>query len=179
MRSGVPDHDTHLIRAVAGGDAEALNQLYQQYGLAILNWLTAHLGDRALAEDVLQEVMLAVWKGAANFRGESRVRTWLFAIARRQMLKARGKRIRSDARTIPHSEQIDMPSGQHDPLILQNALDQLPADQQAALELVFYHDLSGQEAANQLGVPLNTLKSRLLRARRHLREILEKDNSDA
>jgi RNA polymerase sigma-70 factor (ECF subfamily) len=120
--------------------------------------------------------MLAVWKQAGQFRGESQVKTWLFAIARRQALKARQRRLAPIYEPLEH--EIEMPATENtterfsEQEALIQALDQLPADQQEALELVFYCGLSGQEAADRIGIPLNTLKSRLQRAKANLRRLM-------
>ena len=92
LDAAAPISDRDLLRAVAGGDQQALRQLYALHGPCVLAYLMGQLGDRSLAEEVLQDVMLAVWNGAARFRGDSKVRTWLLAIARNQAISARRKR---------------------------------------------------------------------------------------
>lgn len=168
------DPDIPLIQAMAAGDTGALRTLYARHGLHLLNYLIAQLGDRALAEEVLQDVMLAAWRGAGGFRGSSQVRTWLFAIAWRQALKARG---RSRMALLPLLDDVPTEAPNEEPADgLDAALQQLPAEQQEALELVFYRGLSGPEAAARLGIPLNTLKSRLHRAKMALRHLLREDD---
>jgi RNA polymerase sigma factor (sigma-70 family) len=89
MRREADDNpDLALMQAIASGDSVALRLLYEKHGLHLLNYLIARLDNRSLAEEVLQDVMLAVWQGAGRFCGRSQVRTWLFAIARRQAAKA-------------------------------------------------------------------------------------------
>lgn len=170
------DQDRALIAAVARGDSDALERLYTRHGLALLNLLLGYLHDRQWAEDVLQTVMLAVWQGAAAFRGESQVRTWLFAIARRQALKA--LRQHTDTHqlleeTLPASDDFLHRHQQSSDLT--TALGQLPHEQRIALELVFYRGLTLAEAAEYLDIPLNTLKSRLFRARNTLRVLLQEE----
>lgn len=170
--------DDALLRAVAAGDPHALHALYQRHGLALLNALLRLLHDRAQAEDVLQAVMLAVWRGAGAFRGDSSARTWLYAIARRQAFRA----LRRDESALPLDDDTldtlpdDVPDEPDD--ALQTAIARLPGDQQAALELVYYRGLALVEAAARLNVPLNTLKSRLHRAREALRRILTEEAHD-
>jgi RNA polymerase sigma-70 factor (ECF subfamily) len=168
------DPDIPLIQAMAEGDTGALRALYVRHGLHLLNYLMAQLGDRALAEEILQDVMLAAWRGAGRFRRNSRVRTWLFAIAWRQALKARR---RSRMALLPLLDDVPTETQNDEPADgLEAALRQLPAEQQEALELVFYRGLSGPEAAARLGIPLNTLKSRLHRAKAALRHLLREDD---
>src|SRR3954452_10608343 len=88
MPEHINDPDFALIEAMAGGEVAALNELYTRHGANILNYLTSLLHDRAQAEEVLQDVMLAAWENAAKFRGDSKVRTWLLTIARHRAINA-------------------------------------------------------------------------------------------
>ncbi len=162
--------DQHLIQAVGRGDTLALEELYRRHGLKLLSYLIGQVGDRALAEELLQDVMVAVWQRAADFRGDSQVSTWLLAIARKRAISARQKR-----RVIPLPLSDNAPARTPGPLetledqdeqaALRSALAALPDDQRETLELIFYHDLSGPEAAAVLGVAPGTVKSRLNRAK--------------
>ena len=174
---GADDPDMMLVWAMAHGDEKALDELYARHGASLLVYLIGRMGDRQLAEDVLQEVMLAAWKGASRFRGESKVRTWLLAIARHRAINAqRGHRLpctRLDE-TIATSDV-----GPLDALVrdverdeTRMALQELPPDQQETLELIFYHGLSGPEVAAIQGVAPGTVKSRLHRAKAALRKLL-------
>jgi RNA polymerase sigma-70 factor, ECF subfamily len=175
------DRDARLLGAIAQGDARALSELYQRHGLTLLNYLLSEIGERQLAEEVLQDIMFAVWNQAEHFRGDSQVKTWLFAIARRQALKARQRRLAPIDEPLEHeiemqdSENTTERFSEREALI--QAIDQLPADQQEALELVFYRGLSGQEAAARIGIPLNTLKSRLQRAKANLRRLMGREGN--
>ena len=171
------DIDLALIQAIAGGDVPALNELYTRHGANILNYLTSLLHDRQLAEEVLQDVMLAVWENAAHFRGDSKVRTWLLSIAR-------NKAINTQRRGTPALVQMDEEFYATDttPLekverktqqqTMQAALEQLPPFHREILVLIFYHQLSGAEVAEVLGINVGTVKSRLHRAKEMLRRVL-------
>jgi len=78
------DDDATLVARVARGDGGALARLYQAYAGRLFGYLLRLTGDRMLAEEVLQDTMLAVWRSADGFAGASAVPTWLFGIARRQ-----------------------------------------------------------------------------------------------
>lgn len=170
-----------LIQRIAVGDSAALDALYALYSRQLLSYLIGQLTDRQLAEEVLQDVMLAVWKSAARFQGNSSVLTWLLAIARHHAINARGRR------KLPLSTLYDSAVG-HDPELsrsleqdadraqIQTALSHLSAEQRETLELIFYHELSGAEAANVLGVAPGTIKSRLSRALITLRRVLRKED---
>jgi RNA polymerase sigma-70 factor (ECF subfamily) len=173
--------DMFLIQAIGRGESAALDELYSRHGLPLLNYLIGQLGDAALAEEVLQNVMLAVWKGAGSFRGESKVRTWLIAIARNHALNARrGKRIITtslydEALPATSTEPIEVIIRQDKAAQVRQAIQRLPDDQRETLELVFYHHLSGAEVAQLLQVAEGTVKSRLHRAKAALKDLLSEE----
>jgi RNA polymerase sigma-70 factor (ECF subfamily) len=174
--SHADDYDHHLMRAIAGGDVQAMDTLYERHGLGVLNYLVGQLGDRQHAEEVLQDVMLAVWKGAVHFRGDSQVRTWLLGIARHRALNARQRR---RPPPMPLDEELHAETADIVDLDdLTRGLKQLPADQRETLELIFYHGLTGQEAADIMGVSPGTVKSRLHRAKSALRDFLRKEEAN-
>ncbi len=171
------DPDYALVQAMAVGDLSALDELYTRLGANILNYLTSILHDRALAEEVLQDVMLAAWEHAASFRGESKVRTWLLTVARHRAINAQR---RSQPAFVPLDEStftadttpLDLFERRSRQETLQAAIQQLPPFHQEILVLIFYHQLSGAEVAEVLGVSVGTVKSRLHRAKEMLRRVL-------
>lgn len=183
-QSPPPDPDSGLIRAIAAGDTHALDMLYTRYGPAILSYLSARLYDRALAEEVLQDVMLAVWRSAATFRGESKVLTWLLTIARNRAINTMRKH---QVAQTPLDDVFELQSTDtgpqekvekhHQAQAVRAALRHLPEMQREILELVFYHQLSGAEVADVLGINAGTVKSRLHRAKEALRRVLYSEGS--
>lgn len=181
--SAQPTSDAALIAAVAGGSVSALETLYQRYGHALLAYLIGQIGERTLAEEVLQDVMLAVWQGAGNFRKESSVHTWLLAITRRQAIRAR-------QRQRPEAEPIaDDLRAESEPLLeilerqalhtqVRTVLDQLPDNQRETLELIFFHELTAPEVAAVMNVAIGTVKSRLYRAKSLLEKLLRLQEVD-
>ncbi len=173
----VDDGDRALVRAMARGETAALERLYARHGPGLLAFLVGRLRDRPLAEEVLQDVMLAAWRAAAGFRGESGVRTWLLVIARNRAINARRRArvatvdldtgLAVEARKVARERRLD------ERLDLREALATLPEDQRLTLELVFFHGLAVAEAAEVLDVAPGTVKSRLHRARRALRDLLD------
>jgi len=166
------DTDADLVRRVAAGDRTALAALYEQHGQAILAQIVLAVGDRTLAEEVLQDTMLALWRSAASFRGEAKVRTWLIAIARRQ---ARDRMRRHRVNTVADDILSGWPAAEPGPeeLTLERAEAAVVAEAIAGLStryreilgLVYGASLSLAEAAEALQVPLGTVKSRLAGAR--------------
>lgn len=179
----LPDYaDLSLVQAMAKGDSRALEDLYAKHGTGLLNYLIGQVGgDVVLAEEILQNVMLAAWKAASTFRGDSKVRTWLIAIARNQAINARRKhRVKSvelsEADGLEKTGPFEQLLRSSERAAVREAIKQLPEDQRETLELVFYHGLSGPEAAEVMGVALGTVKSRLHRAKETLKYILEGRN---
>ena len=179
MENKTADPDYALVRAIAHGDARAMDKLYSRHGPGLLVYLSSQLGNRQWAEEVLQEVMLAVWQGAGGFRGDSRVLTWLLTIARNRMINAL-KRDKTQYDQ-PLNDETGSIFGQDDAEIehkvhfdeLRSAISKLPDEQRETLELVFIHGLSNHETAAVLGIPTGTVKSRLFRAKARLRDWLE------
>jgi RNA polymerase sigma factor (sigma-70 family) len=173
------DADLRLIQRVAGGDREALTEIYRRYGQEILQYLRHFTQDRGLAEEMMQDTFLAVWKSASSYRGEGRVPAWLFGIARRRACKQVPRPLP------PHAdpaelETVPAPDPEPEAALLagiardeiRQALSQLPPIHREILLLTFVHALSYVETADILGVPLGTVKSRLSNAKRSLRGIL-------
>jgi RNA polymerase sigma-70 factor, ECF subfamily len=175
------DTDADLVRRVAAGDRTALAALYELHGQAILAQAVLAVGDRTLAEEILQDTMLALWRGAASFRGDSRVRTWLIAIARRQ---ARDRMRRRRIRTVTDDILSGWPAAEPGPedltleraeaTVVAEAIGGLNLRHREILGLVYGASLSLAEAAEALQVPLGTVKSRLAGARAALASSLSR-----
>ena len=175
-----PDPDWELVAAVAQGDPRAMDALYQRHAPSLLAYLAARLGERTWAEEVLQEVMLAVWQNAPRFRGHSRVYTWLIAITRNRATNAIQRRKSPPAVPLsPLEKASSSVEVEADDLFqadrLRAAMLCLPDEQREILELVFFHGLSNRETALVLGIPKGTVKSRLSRAKARLRQSLQED----
>src|ERR1700730_2574307 len=85
--------DETLIRRIAGGDQLAMRTLFARHRVPLYRWLLRIVRDETLAEDLLSDVFLDVWRQAASFKGRASVSTWLLAIARYKALSARRRRI--------------------------------------------------------------------------------------
>lgn len=173
------DPDWMLIRAMADGDIRALNELYSRYGPLILGFLNARVNNQALAEEILQDVMLAAWENADKFEARSKVKTWLLVIARNRAINSYRKRRLpvidiADAFTLSSDDttpiEAAMRSDRKDRV--REALQHLPEAQREVLVLTFYHQLTGPEIAEVLGISLGTVKSRLHRAKELLKQVL-------
>ena len=166
------DPDRALLSRIATGDQGAIEELYRRHSRLLLAQLQFMVGQPTLAEEILQDTMLAVWKGARTFRGGSRVRTWLLGIARRQ---ARDRMRRRRPTPMADSDLAQRPSPNPGPEAMAversearrmvAALSTLTPAHREVLGLVFGADLSLAEVARVLAVPLGTVKSRLHAAR--------------
>lgn len=181
VSDAVPDDDT-LLRRTAGGDARALAELYHRHAAGLFGFLYRLAGDRAAAEEILQDTMLAVWRSAAGFGGRSAVRTWLYGVARRQA----HNRLRSlpaplaglddlpePAAAVPGPEEIALVRS--DVAVVGAAMAALPAVHREVLALAFHAELSHADIARVLEVPVGTVKSRLHNARAKLAELIAAD----
>jgi len=177
-RDGACD-DVQLLRRIGQGDEDAMAAFYREHGRVVLGQVLLVAGERVLAEEILQDTMLAVWRGASSFRGESSVRSWVIAIARRQTRdRLRSRRLR----VVDDAFLADQPSSGPGPEVtaldranlaeVTGAIRELAPAHREVLGLVFGSGLSLPEVAGVLEIPLGTVKSRLTAARTALSRIL-------
>jgi RNA polymerase sigma factor (sigma-70 family) len=174
------DDDKQLLKQIADGDRQALADLYSRYQRSLFSYLLQLTPDHGLAEELLQDTLVAVWKSARSFEGRSSVQTWIISIARRQAhntLRQRKLPLANETdlerlvSTDPETEDCALAFIGRDELT--ETFNQLPQVYREVLVLTFIHELSYQETADILGVPVGTIKSRLNNARRLLRTILD------
>jgi RNA polymerase sigma-70 factor (ECF subfamily) len=173
--------DLEVLRAIAGGDEQALSALYDRYRLILFGLILRILHSQQEAEDVLQEVFLQVWRRASDF-DETRGRpfTWLVTLARSRAidrLRSLGSRERTAqeaARAIPESisdaaeDAVKSEQGE----IVRRALGELPEEQRKTLLLAYFEGLTQTEIAERLNTPLGTIKTRMRSGMIKLRELL-------
>jgi RNA polymerase sigma-70 factor, ECF subfamily len=172
--------DDELVRAVAAGDRRALELLYRRHAPWLAGRLAARTSSRDLAEEALQDTFMAAWRGARGYHGSGEVPAWLWGIARR--------RLASLARRQPHGslsldtagERVDPAAGPEEAALgqdasarIRRAVAHLPDEQRAAITAVVYQGQTVTQATQATGVAEGTIKSRLHRARRHLRKELQ------
>lgn len=174
-------HDIALMQRIADKDESALQSLYAACGQRMYAYALRLTNDPALAEDVVQDTLVAIWRSAKKFRGDGRLIAWLLGIVHHTALKALR---RKPALSLSPEMENTLPA--HDPLpeetlsaneqtrLVRSALNQLSAEHRAVLELVFYQGMSLNEAAAVCNCPVGTVKSRLSYARKHLRGLLSR-----
>src|SRR6266480_2046667 len=166
--------DEVLIRRIAGGDQLAMQTLFVRHRVALYRWLLRLVGDEALAEDLLSDVFLDVWRQAAKFEARSSVSTWLLAIARYKTLSPRRRRIDEEldeelpviiADPADNPELVLQKKNQAE--LVRHSLARLSPEHEV-IDLVYYHGKSVREVAEIVGVAAATVKTRMFYARRRL-----------
>jgi len=172
------------IDAAAKGDQTALARLYDGTNRLVFGLLLRILQDRTVAEDVLLDVYLHVWrKGASYSANKGTPLGWLLTIARSRAIDAlRSRATRANAQQDPLENADVIADPSPDPerksaisqrrVFVQRCLQDLPAEQRKVIELAFFSGLSQQEMANSLGQPLGTIKTRVRLGMARLRESL-------
>jgi RNA polymerase sigma-70 factor (ECF subfamily) len=179
-RPDVACDGAQVLHRIGQGDESAMAEFYREHGRVVLAQVLLVVGERVLAEEIVQDTMLAVWRGAGSFRGESSVRSWVIAIARRQTRdRLRGRRLR----LVDDAYLADQPASGPGPEAtaldraelaeVTGAIRELAASHREILGLVFGSGLSLPEVAGVLEIPVGTVKSRLTAARTALSRILD------
>jgi RNA polymerase sigma-70 factor (ECF subfamily) len=174
--------DRELADALRVRDEGALARIQAELGSLLLGYLTAMLGDRAAAEDVLQVTLLEVWERGASFDpGRASLVTWVMMIARSRAIDQLRRRVPEPHDPASTETQFDRSAvTQEDPgdaLLEQwriaELLARLPAEQATMLRMRFYDGLSQREIAQRTGVPLGTVKMRMVHALERLHQLLD------
>jgi len=173
------ESEISLLRRVGARDRKAFEALYHQYYPRLFSYLLKITRRADMVEEVLNDVMLAIWKGAQGFDGRSRPSTWIFGIAYHKALKALARRPRGSQETdgeAPEPVDWDEPESllarRELAGVLGQALRALSPEQRTVVELTYFYGLPYQEIAEIMGCPVNTVKTRMFHARRRLKELL-------
>lgn len=165
------------VRRARLGDAAAFDSAVGPELEELRRLATAIVLDRQVADDVVQESLLAAWRGLNQLRDAAAFRTWLRRIvinrARNALRRPRGLRLLDRAATSEHDRDADPSQTWNDVVALEAAMRQLTGDQRVCVALYYLEGRSLSEIAELLRVPRGTVKSRLHAARARLREALE------
>lgn len=178
--------DRSLIRAIAGGDAKALERLFARHQTRVFRYLARVVRNEAVAEELLNEVFLGAWQNAARYEGRSEPSTWLISIAHNKAVSSLRKKrevsgydedaagqIEDDADTPEVTTQkLDKAAA------MRAAMQKLSADHREILDLVYYQEQSVSEVAEILSIPEATVKTRMFYARKKLSEIMAERGID-
>jgi RNA polymerase sigma-70 factor (ECF subfamily) len=183
VHRGTPDEA--LLGAIANGDQRAMQVLYARHHVRVYRFVLRLTQDRSLAEDIVSDVFIDMWRQAGSFKGKSRASTWLLAMARHKALSA--LRAHSDAQlddnaaasvVDPADDAETMMSKRDRSIIIQKWLAQLSAVHREVLDLVYYHERSVDEVAEIVGAPVSTVKTRMFYARKRMESLLEAADFD-
>jgi len=179
------DSESDLLGAVAAGEQAAFERLYRLYEKRLYQYVYSLVNDQTVAEDVVGETMIAIWRGAGTFSGASRLSTWIFGIARHKSLDAI-RRTGRRQREVDLDDVAELPNPCDGPMervhrkqvesLTKRALAMLSREHQEILRLVFYEELPYDEISTMLGIPSNTVKTRVFYAKQHLKRALDRLN---
>ncbi len=171
--------DEALIKRIARGDQLAMRALYARHRIPLYRWLLRIVGNETVAEDLVSDVFLDVWRQAASFKGRASVSTWLLAIARYKALSARRARVDTelDERiTSTVADPADTPEAalqeKRRRELLRKSLAKLSPEHSEVIDLAYYHGKSVKEVAEIVGVGEATVKTRMFYARRKLASLV-------
>jgi RNA polymerase sigma-70 factor (ECF subfamily) len=177
--------DEALIASIAQGDKRALQTLYGHHNVRVYRFALRFLNDEALAEDMVSEVFFDVWRQAERFEARSKVSTWLLAMARNKALSVLRRRSTEELDE-EVAEFIEDPSDnpevsmqkKQQASLLQECLTQLSPAHREIVDLVYYHGKTIEEVVEIIGVPVNTVKTRMFYARKRIGELISAKGLD-
>jgi len=167
--------EVQLIRRIARGEPRAFDQLYRAYHPRLTRFIDRLTRQPGLVGELLNDTMFVVWTHAARYNGQSKVSTWIFAIAYRKALKAMGRR--DEPMEAAQEDDAEEPASGPEQLLmhtelraaLSRALGDLSAEQRAVVDLSYRHGIGYREIADIVGCPAETVKTRMFHARRRLK----------
>jgi RNA polymerase sigma-70 factor (ECF subfamily) len=170
--------DGDLIRRIAAGNKLAMQSLYMRHNVRLFRFALRFIRNNAAAEDVVQEVFLDVWRKADEFKGRSEVSTWLLAIVRNKALTVLRHRSAAQldedaAACIADSADTPEIATQKEQArsIIRKCLTQLSPAHREIIDLAYYHGKSIEDVAKIVGIAVNTVKTRMFYARKHLADL--------
>jgi len=177
--------DDDLIRRVAKGDKLAMKVLFARHNVRVFRFILRFGVDQATAEDLVSDVFLDIWRQAGRFEFRSSATTWMLGMARFKVLSSRRQRretVDSDDAMAELADDEDTPEvaaqKRSKADALRECLNALSEDHKEVVDLVYYHDKSIKEVAEIVGVPENTVKTRMFHARKKLSEIMRRAGID-
>jgi RNA polymerase sigma-70 factor (ECF subfamily) len=177
--------DRELMRRMVARDQTAMSALYARHHVRLYRYLVRLTRNEAVAEELMNEVFLESWRKAASYEGRSSVSTWLISIGHNRaisVLRKRSEEALDDNMAVSIADEDDTPevalqkSGKA--AVMRACMDELSVDHREIIDLVYYHDKSVAEAAEILGIPENTVKTRMFYARKKLAELMREAGLD-
>lgn len=176
--------EAELLHRVGTGDRRAFEILYRLYHPRLARFLSRQLKTFDLVEEVLNDTMLTLWRSPDSFSGASKLSTWLFSIAYRKALRARGRfdepveDYRSEDRPSEQADSEEVLSRRQSSAVLRKAVATLSPDHRAVVDLTYFHGFGYKEIAEIMCCPVDTVKTRMFHARRRLKAALPGERAD-
>ncbi len=177
--------DDTLIRQIAEGNKLAMRALFARHQLKVYRFVLRILRDNVLAEDVVSEVFFEAWQHAGRFEGRSSVSTWLLGIARHKALSACNRRSTESLdceMAMNFADPADNPEvelGRKDTgMVIRRCVGALSPEHAEIIDLVYYQEKSIKEIVGILGIPDNTVKTRMFYARKRLAALVTAEGID-
>ncbi len=179
-----PDDEAQLMARIRARDLRAFETLYRSYHPRLTRFLINLIRRPQLVEEVLNDTMLVVWNRPDSYNGASRLSTWIFAIGYRKALKAlsRYDDPQEDAQAERRASgepgpELELGRRQAQTALLE-AMHQLSPDHRAVVDLTDFHEIGYREIAEIMDCPVDTVKTRMYYARRHLKRVLAGEPAD-
>lgn len=173
-----------LISRVRARDVRAFEELYRNYHPRLTRFLTNLVHRPQLAEEVFNETMMVVWQKLDTFNGASKLSTWIFSIAYRKAMKGVKRQDMpiedrdAENRAADEGGPDEGITDQRRQRLLLEAVAELSPDHRAVVDLTYYHELGYREIAEIVDCPVDTVKTRMFHARRHLKRKLAGELAD-
>jgi RNA polymerase sigma-70 factor (ECF subfamily) len=171
--------DEMLLKRVAEGDKAAMHIMFASHRVRVFRFIQGMVRNAVIADDLVSQVFLDVWRSANRFEGRARVSTWLLSIARFKALSALRERKHETIDQDDLAEIVDAADNPEVALdrketnaILRECIDRLSPTHREIIDLVYYHEQSVAEASVIVGIPVATVKSRMFFARKYLAKML-------
>src|ERR1700754_2763095 len=171
--------DEMLLASIARGDRTAMHVLYSRHNVRVYRFVLRIVRDAVMAEDLVSQVFLDVWRTARQFEGRSQVSTWLLSIARFKALTALRQRRHEDIdqeEMLEIADEADTPEASLErsttSAILRACVAKLSPAHREIINLVYYREKSVEEVGQIIGIPQSTVKTRMFYARKQLAELL-------
>jgi RNA polymerase sigma-70 factor (ECF subfamily) len=171
----VPTDDRELAHRFSSGDDESVRAVYERYGRAVHTVAYSIVRDTATAADVVQATFVKAWRAAGTFNPERDLGPWLYTIARRQAIDTLRRERRVEPAEPEVVDVVELPPSLEstwEAWEVRLAVEQLPGDEREVVRLAWFVGLSHPEIADQLSVPVGTVKSRSHRAHKRLASLL-------
>jgi RNA polymerase sigma-70 factor (ECF subfamily) len=180
-----PADEASLIGRIAAGDETALRALIARHQVRVFRFILRLVRSNAVAEELTNEVFLEVWRSAGSFAGTSSAATWVLSIAHHRAVSSLRRRREE---SWDENAAAALPDSGDDPEVaaqkadkgaaLRRCLEALSPEHKGIIDLVYYHEMSIGEASEVLGIPENTVKTRMFYARKRLSELLREAGID-